>query len=121
MRNSTITALNGGSLNIGTGAVVSVDGGTNAGLINGLGGLTKTSASTLTLSGANTYTGATNDQCWGAQHSERDGTWNDWRLDDGSERSSFAVAGRDQCGRGGADVEMAAGSRMTVCCGTSVE
>jgi autotransporter-associated beta strand protein len=60
---SAITSLNGGTVNLGSSTVLSVSNGTHAGSITGSGGgLTKTSAGTLTLSntGTYTYTGATN-------------------------------------------------------------
>ena len=52
----------GGSVSIGTGAILSVVGSNNttiSGVVSGLGGLTKNSSSTLTLSGNNSYSGGT--------------------------------------------------------------
>jgi autotransporter-associated beta strand protein len=60
---SAITSLNGGTVNLGALTVLSVSNGTTSGSITGAGGgLTKTSAGTLTLSSGGTYnyTGATN-------------------------------------------------------------
>ena len=58
--NETITTLNGaGTVNLGVG-ILTLQGGTFTGAVNGTGGLTKTDAATLTLSGANGYTGNTN-------------------------------------------------------------
>jgi fibronectin-binding autotransporter adhesin len=60
---SAITSLNGGTVNLGSSTVLSVSNGTHAGSITGSGGgLTKTSAGTLTLSNTGTYsyTGDTN-------------------------------------------------------------
>ena len=57
---STITTLNGGTVNLAASTALSVSGGTSAGVIAGVGGsLTKTGSGALTLTGANTYTGAT--------------------------------------------------------------
>ena len=52
----------GGNVSIGTGAILSVVGSNNttiSGVVSGLGGLTKNSSSTLTLSGNNSYAGNT--------------------------------------------------------------
>jgi len=52
----------GGNVSIGTGAILTVLGSNNttlSGVVSGLGGLTKNSSSTLTLSGNNSYSGGT--------------------------------------------------------------
>ena len=57
---SAITTLSGGTVNLGSSTVLSVSGGTSAGVIAGNGGsLTKTGGGTLTLTGVSTYTGGT--------------------------------------------------------------
>lgn len=57
---SSITTLNGGTVNLGT-TILSVESGSMAGSITGASGsLVKSSTGTLTLSGANSYGGATN-------------------------------------------------------------
>lgn len=58
--NLVTTGLSGsGTLNLG-GYILTAASGTFSGTIDGLGGLTKVGGSTLTLSGTNSYTGATN-------------------------------------------------------------
>ncbi len=56
---SIITAFNGGTVNLGGSTALSVSRGTSAGTITGGGSLAKTGSDTLTLTGANSYTGAT--------------------------------------------------------------
>ena len=56
---SAISTLNGGTVNLGSSTVLTVNDGTTSGSITGSGGLTKDTSGTLTLSSASTYAGAT--------------------------------------------------------------
>ncbi|MBJ7258526.1 MAG: immunoglobulin domain-containing protein [Chthoniobacterales bacterium] len=55
----TISSYTAGSIVVSEGLSVVVQAGNSAGVISGLGGLTKASAGTLTLSSSNSYTGST--------------------------------------------------------------
>jgi autotransporter-associated beta strand protein len=55
---NSIATLNGGTVNLGS-ADVSVSSGSSSGSITGVGGLIKSGSGTLTLSGNNSYSGAT--------------------------------------------------------------
>ena len=56
---SAITTLNGGTINLGSSTALTVSNGSTSGTITGGGSLIKTSGGTLTVSGANTFTGTT--------------------------------------------------------------
>ena len=55
----TISTYTGGSVGVSEGLSVFIQSGNSAGPLTGLGGLTKSSAGTLTLSASNSYTGPT--------------------------------------------------------------
>jgi autotransporter-associated beta strand protein len=57
--NTAITDYTGGNIELSSSAKVEVKKGTSAGVISGTGSLQKTTADTLTLTSANTYTGKT--------------------------------------------------------------
>ncbi len=57
--NTAVTNLNGGDITIGYKKALTVQGGDSSDVISGFGSLAKTSTGTLTLSGANDYTGGT--------------------------------------------------------------
>ena len=54
-----VTNYNGGNIAVANGLTVGLRGGSSAGVISGQGGIAKQGTSTITLSGANTYSGAT--------------------------------------------------------------
>ena len=54
-----VTNYNGGNIAVSNGVTVALRGGSSSGAISGAGGIAKQGASTLTLSGANTYSGGT--------------------------------------------------------------
>ncbi len=56
---SAITTLSGGTVNLGASTALTVSAGTYAGGVSGGGSLTKAGSGTLTLTGANSYTGST--------------------------------------------------------------
>jgi autotransporter-associated beta strand protein len=54
-----VTNFNGGNIAVASRVTVGLQSGSSAGVISGQGGIAKQGASTLTLSGVNTYSGAT--------------------------------------------------------------
>lgn len=56
---AVVTNLTGGNIAVSNGVTVGLRTGSSSGIISGSGGVAKQSASTLTLSGTNTYSGAT--------------------------------------------------------------
>jgi len=54
-----VTNFNGGNIAVSNGVTVGLRSGSSSGVISGSGGIAKQGASTLTLAGDNTYTGAT--------------------------------------------------------------
>ena len=54
-----VTNFNGGNIAVASRVTVGLQSGSSAGVISGAGGIAKQGATTLTLSGANTYSGAT--------------------------------------------------------------
>jgi autotransporter-associated beta strand protein len=57
--NVTVKELNGGTIALSSGVVMTVEQGSSSGVISGAGSLVKTTSGTLTLSGANTFSGGT--------------------------------------------------------------